>query len=136
MVFKAKNHIEGKNAKVAFVTTNSICQGEQAALLCKHLIFDKIEIGFAYHSFKWVNNAKGNAGVTVIILSLRNTSAEPKYLFTGNIRKEAKNINPYNKPFVVNILNKKRLSSSFFSFPVPYVLFNVRYQFSSADSSS
>lgn len=93
--FKAKNYIEGFNSKVAFVTTNSITQGEQVALLWPHLISDKIEIGFAYHSFKWINNAKGNAGVTVIILSLRNTSTEPKYLFDGNIRKEAKNINPY-----------------------------------------
>lgn len=93
--FKAKNYIEGFNSKAAFVTTNSITQGEQVALLWSHLLSDKIEIGFAYHSFKWVNNAKGNAGVTVIILSLRNTSVEPKYLFTDNIRKEAKNINPY-----------------------------------------
>lgn len=93
--FKAKNYIEGFNSKAAFVTTNSITQGEQVALLWPHLISDKIEINFAYQSFKWVNNAKGNAGVTVIILGLRNVSNEPKYLFTDNIRKEAKNINPY-----------------------------------------
>ncbi len=93
--FKAKDYIEGFNAKVAFVTTNSITQGEQVALLWPHLISEKIEINFAYQSFKWTNNAKGNAGVTVIILSLRNISNEPKYLFAGNIRKEAKNINPY-----------------------------------------
>jgi len=93
--FKAKNYIKGFNAKAAFVTTNSITQGEQVALLWPHLISDNIEINFAYQSFKWTNNAKGNAGVTVIILSLRNISNEPKYLFTGNIRKDAKNINPY-----------------------------------------
>jgi len=93
--FKAKNYIEEFNSKVAFVTTNSITQGEQVALLWPHLISNKIEINFAYQSFKWTNNAKGNAGVTVTILSLRNTSNEPKYLFSGNIRKDAKNINPY-----------------------------------------
>jgi hypothetical protein len=93
--FKAKNYIEGFNSKVAFVTTNSITQGEQVALLWPHLISNKIEINFAYHSFKWTNNAKGNAGVTVIILSLRNISNRPKFLFDGNIRKEAKNINSY-----------------------------------------
>ena len=93
--FKAKYYIEGNKSKVAFVTTNSITQGEQVALLWPNLISDNIEINFAYHSFKWTNNAKGNAGVTVIILSLRNTSNEPKYLFDGNIRKEAKNINAY-----------------------------------------
>jgi type I restriction-modification system DNA methylase subunit len=93
--FKAKNYIEGKNSKVAFVTTNSITQGEQVAILWPNLISDKIEINFAHLSFKWTNNAKGNAGVTVIILSLRNTSNNPKYLFDGNIKKEVKNINPY-----------------------------------------
>lgn len=93
--FKAKNYIEGHNSKVAFVTTNSITQGEQVALLWPNLISEKIEINFAHLSFKWTNNAKGNAGVTVIILSLRNTSSDPKFIFSGNIRKEAKNINPY-----------------------------------------
>lgn len=93
--YKAKSYIEGFNSKFAFVSTNSVCQGQQVALLWPHLISDKIEINFAYHSFKWVNNAKGNAGVTVIILSLRNTANEPKYLFHGSIRKEAKNINAY-----------------------------------------
>lgn len=93
--FKAKNYIEDYNSKVAFVTTNSITQGEQVALLWPNLISDKIEINFAHLSFKWTNNAKGNAGVTVIILSLRNTSNEPKYIFSGNTRKETKNINPY-----------------------------------------
>ncbi|NJL11631.1 MAG: hypothetical protein HC913_00485 [Microscillaceae bacterium] len=54
-----------------------------------------MKYGFAHLSFKWTNNAKGNAGVTVIILGLRNINSQPKYLFNGNIRKEAKNINAY-----------------------------------------
>ncbi len=94
-VYKAKKYIENLNSKVAFVTTNSICQGEQVALLWPHVISDKIEIDFAHKSFKWTNNAKGNAGVTVIILGLRNISNQPKYLFNENLRKQAKNINPY-----------------------------------------
>lgn len=93
--FKAKDYIKGFNAKCAFVTTNSICQGEQVALIWPPILSDKIEIDFAYQSFKWTNNAKGNAGVTVIILALRNISDTPKYLFIDNFRKLAKNINPY-----------------------------------------
>ena len=93
--FKAKDYIKGFNAKCAFVTTNSICQGEQVALMWPTILSDKIEIDFAYQSFKWTNNAKGNAGVTVIILALRNVSDEPKYLFIDNFKKLAKNINPY-----------------------------------------
>jgi len=94
-LLKAKKYISGFNATSAFVTTNSICQGEQVALLWPNILSEKIEIGFAYQSFKWKNNAKGNAGVTVIILSLRNVSNKEKYLFDNNIRKLAKNINPY-----------------------------------------
>lgn len=93
--FKAKDYIKGFKAKCAFVTTNSICQGEQVALLWPTILSDKIEIDFAYQSFKWTNNAKGNAGVTVIILALRNVSDATKYLFIDNFRKLAKNINPY-----------------------------------------
>ena len=93
--FKAKEYIIGYNASSAFVTTNSVCQGEQVALLWPHILNEQIEIGFAYQSFKWMNNAKGNAGVTVIILGLRNCSKKEKYLFDGNIRKIARNINPY-----------------------------------------
>lgn len=46
-------------------------------------------------SFKWENNAKANAGVTVIIIGLRNISTKPKYIFTETIAKQAKNINAY-----------------------------------------
>jgi hypothetical protein len=92
---KAKDFIEGFNAKSAFVTTNSICQGEQVALIWPDILSSKVEIDFAYQSFKWTNNAKGNAGVTVIIVGLRNVSNTPKYLFTEQFKKLAKNISPY-----------------------------------------
>jgi len=93
--YKAVKYIKGLNAKAAFVTTNSICQGEQVALVWPRIFSENIEIDFAHQSFKWTNNAKGNAGVTVIIIGLRNTSKAPKYLFSDNLRKLAKNINPY-----------------------------------------
>lgn len=48
-----------------------------------------------YQSFKWLKNAKGNAGVTVIISGLANKSGKPKLLFNDKIRKEVKNINAY-----------------------------------------
>lgn len=88
-------YIEGFNSKCAFVSTNSICQGEQVALIWPNILNDKIEIGFAVNSFKWTNNAKGNAGVTVIILSLRNISSIQKHLYVDNIQKKVNNINAY-----------------------------------------
>src|SRR5690554_2122248 len=93
--YKGAKYIEGNNTKCAFVSTNSVCQGDQVALTWSRILSDRIEIDFAYQSFKWVNNAKGNAGVTVIILGLRNVSNQPKYLFKDKFKQEAKNINPY-----------------------------------------
>jgi hypothetical protein len=94
-IYKGAEYISGLNAKCAFVTTNSICQGQQVPLIWPHILSKGIEIDFAHQSFKWTNNAKGNAGVTVIIVGLRNLSNESKYLFTDNFRKLANNINPY-----------------------------------------
>ena len=93
--YKGGNYIKENNAKCAFVSTNSICQGEQVALTWSRILSENIEIDFAHQSFKWTNNAKGNAGVTVIIVGLRNISKSTKYLFNGNLQTEAKNINPY-----------------------------------------
>ena len=94
-LYKGTKYIQGINAQLAFVSTNSVCQGEQVSLLWPKILKENIEIGFAHQSFKWINNAKGNAGVTVIIVGLRNVSTRQKFLFNNNIRKEAKNINAY-----------------------------------------
>lgn len=97
--YLANNFILDNNAKFAFVTTNSINQGEQVSLLWPHLLNNNTEINFAYSSFKWTNNAKGNAGVTVSIVSMRNKSNAVKYIFQTNnnvVHKVlASNINPY-----------------------------------------
>ena len=97
--YLANNFILDNNAKFSFVTTNSINQGEQVSLLWPHLLNNNTEINFAYSSFKWTNNAKGNAGVTVSIVSMRNKSNAVKYIFQTNnnvVHKVlASNINPY-----------------------------------------
>ena len=67
----------------AFVSTNSICQGEQVPVLWP-LIFDAgQEISFAYTSFKWANLASYNAGVTVAIISISQRSPDSKPLYTS-----------------------------------------------------
>ena len=88
-------YIADSFAKLAFVTTNSICQGEQVPLLWPAIMKLNVEIAFAYHSFKWSNNAKYNAGVTCVIVGIRNKSMENKYLFDGNNKKRVVNITPY-----------------------------------------
>jgi len=94
-VYKAKEYIDGFGAKCAFVSTNSICQGQQVALLWPNVIGGNIELFFAYESFKWTNNAKSNAGVSVIIVGLRNISSKPKFIFGSGVKRIANNINPY-----------------------------------------
>lgn len=93
---KASEFIEERvSAQYAFVSTNSICQGEQVALLWPYILHKHQEIGFAYSSFKWNNNAKGNAGVSVIVVGVRNVSTKPKRLYKDKFAKEVKNISPY-----------------------------------------
>ncbi|PPJ06382.1 SAM-dependent methyltransferase [Nocardia cyriacigeorgica] len=92
---KAADYIEQTSAKAAFVSTKSITQGEQVGLMFP-MIFDKgIEIGYAHTPFKWENNAKRNAGVTVIVVSLRNKEPAKKFLFQNDVRLEVSNINGY-----------------------------------------
>jgi hypothetical protein len=92
---KGANYIQNHNAQFAFVSTNSICQGEQVALLWPPIFDINLEIGFAHTSFKWNNNAKSNAAVIVIIVGIRNVSKNNKILFYNGIAKIATNINPY-----------------------------------------
>ncbi|MGX9691285.1 class I SAM-dependent DNA methyltransferase [Achromobacter anxifer] len=93
--YRATEYIAGQNARSAFVTTNSICQGEQVSILWPPIFEKGIEIDFAHQSFKWNNNAKKNAGVTCIIVGLRNCSNRPKYIYTADTRHPASNINAY-----------------------------------------
>ena len=88
-------YIKDINAKLAFVSTNSITQGEQVALLWKNILVNNIEVFFAYQSFNWTNNAKGNAGVTVVIIGLSSKKELHKYIFHKNTKQFVKNINPY-----------------------------------------
>ena len=77
-------YIKGSKARCAFVSTNSICQGDSVALLWPN-VFDKgVEINFAYQSFKWTNNAKYNATVMVVIIGLSCISKEEKLLYNSN----------------------------------------------------
>ena len=83
------------HAKCAFVSTNSLCQGEQVSLIWKRVLVDDVEIAFAHKSFKWTNNAKYNAGVSVIIVGLRNKNTSPKKLYNGDMYELCNNISPY-----------------------------------------
>ena len=93
--WRATKFCEKNNAAAAFVTTNSICQGEQVNLLWSNLLKNNIEIFFAQTSFKWSNLAKNNAGVTCVVVGIRLQINAKKYIYIDDQRKEVKKINPY-----------------------------------------
>lgn len=95
--WKGAKYIQGSKAKYAFVSTNSISQGEQVAMLWKPIFNLGLEIFYARTSFKWSNNAKYNAAVTVAIIGVENKANTQKLLINEQENKAYKveNINPY-----------------------------------------
>ncbi len=88
--------------RVAFVSTNSISQGEQVGILWSELFNQfKIKIHFAHRTFKWSNEARGKATVHVVIIGFSNFDISEKVIYDyENIKGEpneikVKNINPY-----------------------------------------
>jgi hypothetical protein len=99
---KAAKYIQGSQIKVGFVSTNSIVQGEQTSILWGQMLNKyKIKIHFAHRTFKWSNEAKGNAAVYCVIVGFANYDTLNKSIFEyEDIKGEAhelkaKNINPY-----------------------------------------
>ncbi len=111
--YKGASYIKNFNAKFAFVSTNSLCQGEQVSILWNTILSETLEFYFAYQSFKWKNNAKANAGVTVVIIGISNISNSIKNIYVNNFKKQVKNISYYliDTP---NIIIKEK-SKSFIS---------------------
>ena len=100
--FKAAQYIHGTNTKAAFVSTNSVTQGEQVSVLWGEMINKlEVKIHFAHTTFKWSNEAKGKAAVYCIIVGFANFDIKDKKLYTySDIKGEpseilVKNINPY-----------------------------------------
>jgi hypothetical protein len=103
----------GKHTKTvsAFVSTNSICQGQQVPVLWPLIFKTGHEIAFAHSSFKWSNLAANNAGVTVVIVGFSKEVAKKRFLHTSHKNdivtvKEVENINAYLVPTKNVIVDK------------------------------
>ena len=102
---KAADLIQGSSTRCAFVSTNSISQGEQVAILWKPLMErNHVVIDFAYRTFKWRNEASGNAAVHCVIVGfscknqalVKDTASKNKTLYDENgAPHPARNINAY-----------------------------------------
>lgn len=93
---KAAQYINNTTIRCAFVSTNSITQGEQPALLWEYLLSKKIEIDFAYRTFVWENEAKGKAQVHCVIIGFSITMLKKsKHIYESDLIVSTSNINPY-----------------------------------------
>jgi hypothetical protein len=97
---KAADYGTHTNAAAAFVSTNSICQGQQVPILWPLIALTGHEIAFAHTSFQWANLASYNAGVTVVIVGISRNPKKLKRIFSigdggRSIVKETDNINAY-----------------------------------------
>jgi hypothetical protein len=99
---KAARYIQNTAIKVAFVSTNSIAQGEQTGILWNELFNHyHIKIHFAHRTFSWSNEARGKAAVHVVIIGFASFDIKQKRIFEyENVKGEpheikVKNINPY-----------------------------------------
>ena len=94
---KGSRYISGTDAKLGFVSTSSICQGEQVSELWPFVLNEtNVEISYAYAPFKWSNNAKDQAGVICIIVGLSpSEKIKEKLYYVDGVQKSVKNINAY-----------------------------------------
>jgi hypothetical protein len=99
-LMKAVMYAEAFAADIAFVSTNSICQGRTVPALWPEILKRNLSINFAYTSFKWTNLASDVAGVTVVIIGLTKNNNRVRKLYIVNENNETivrlcENITPY-----------------------------------------
>jgi hypothetical protein len=100
----ASRYIAAVSAESAFVSTNSVCQGEQVAMLWPLIFRNGANIAFAHRSFIWRNNAANNAGVTCIVVGLSTSHRGLRTIYEGDTQRDVAAIGPYltaSPPIVV-----------------------------------
>ena len=97
--FKAASFIKYTNIEVAFVSSNSIVQGEQALTIWKYLFEEeKLIINFAHNTFKWSSESKNSAAVHCVIIGFAKFSRNTKQIFDNSKKLKCSNINQYLAP--------------------------------------
>lgn len=94
---KASDLIRNTNSEAAFVSSNSICQGEMVNLFWQKLLSNGVFINFAHTTFQWSSEAKTKAAVMCIIVGFSYKERSQKMLFTGDKYEIVDHINGYLK---------------------------------------
>lgn len=111
--FKGAEYVANSDASYAFVSTNSITLGEQVSILWNNMLNKYSEnIFFAYSVFKWNNNAKNVAGVSVVIIGVRKRDNSMKKLYNEVECKQLSHIPPTLSDSVDNMVKKATKSIS------------------------
>jgi len=112
---KAARYMQGSSVRTAFVSTNSISQGEQVSILWGELLNKyHIKIHFAHRTFKWGNDARGKAAVHCVIVGFAPFDCAGKRLFVYDEANgephelEVKNISPYLTPGSDVLISKRQ----------------------------
>jgi len=92
---KASDYINNTHIHCAYVSTNSICQGEQVTNLWEPLFESGIQIDFAYRTFQWDSEASLKAHVHCVIVGFSQVNVKNKKIFSDGKMTLAQNINPY-----------------------------------------
>lgn len=92
---KAALYMQNTSIEAAFVSTNSICQGEQVAPLWKDIFNEGVYINFAHRSFAWKSEATKAATVYVVIIGFSYNQRAKKYIFDNELAREVNHINAY-----------------------------------------
>ncbi len=93
--YKALPLIKETQIRTAFVSTNSICQGQQAVTMWKPLFNGGININFAHRTFRWDSEASIKAHVHCVIVGFSTVPPAKKVIYTNGRQQTAKNINSY-----------------------------------------
>lgn len=106
-IIKAAEYCKATNAAAGLVATNSICQGEQVALLWPLVFEAGMNISFAHTSFKWSNLASDKAGVTVVIVGLSREDRRERILYSDEEARRVDFIGPYLVPNSTTVIAKR-----------------------------
>ena len=89
-----------RSVRCAFVSTNSICQGEQVGVLWGWMLAQGVQLHFAHRTFQWSNDAPGKAAVHCIIVGFGMTPRKPRLFDYEDIKGQPHEVavtqlNPY-----------------------------------------
>jgi hypothetical protein len=92
---KASEHMKDSSTKAAFVSTNSVTQGQQAITLWRPLFKGGVSIFFAHRTFRWSNEARNKAAVHCVIIGFSYDQSRKRHIHDGASKREVSHINSY-----------------------------------------